>query len=70
MIRASDVCQAVTRAAFHGGAVSSVLLMNPIKSPESSRPRAPVAMRQFSATHVAVFRNGSTSRRSGNETES
>ena len=38
-IHTSDVCDAVTHATFRGGPVSSVL------SPESSRPRAPVARR-------------------------
>src|SRR6516165_4024584 len=32
----------VTRATFRGAPVSSGLLMSPVKSPESSRPRAPV----------------------------
>ena len=55
--------------AFRVALVLSVLLMNMVMSLESSRPRAPVTKRKFSATLVAAFRNGNTRYRSDNETE-
>jgi len=67
VICASDERHAVSRAAFRGAPVSSVLFMNTVKLTESDHPLVPVAKRQFSATHVVVFRNGSTRCRSGNE---
>jgi hypothetical protein len=53
--------------AFRVALVLSVLLMNMVMSLESSRPRAPVTKRIFSATLVAVFRNGNTRYRSDSE---
>jgi hypothetical protein len=68
-VRLVDLVKQSLMGAFRVALVLSFLLMNMVTSLASSRPRAPVTKRKFSATLVAAFRNGNTRYRPDNETE-